>query len=63
MARLLPAVVSSASRQFVAAHCPMLCPMLCCCLLAPVQVVDAPNLPESEASYAISTDGIVDYKD
>ncbi|KAI3437822.1 hypothetical protein D9Q98_000269 [Chlorella vulgaris] len=28
-----------------------------------MKVVDAPNLPESEASYAISTDGIVDYKD
>ena len=29
----------------------------------PLQVVDAPNLPEAEASYIIATDGINDYKD
>ncbi|KAL4451838.1 hypothetical protein ABPG75_007500 [Micractinium tetrahymenae] len=28
-----------------------------------MKVVDAPNLPEAEASYAISPEGIVDYKD
>ncbi|KAL4424897.1 hypothetical protein ABPG77_002120 [Micractinium sp. CCAP 211/92] len=28
-----------------------------------MKVVDAPNLPEAEASYAISAEGIVDYKD
>lgn len=28
-----------------------------------LQVVDAPNLPEAEASYCIAADGINDYKD
>ncbi|KAK2080772.1 hypothetical protein QBZ16_000626 [Prototheca wickerhamii] len=28
-----------------------------------MKVVDAPNLPEAEASYAISAQGIIDYKD
>lgn len=27
-----------------------------------MKVVDAPNLPEAEASYAISAQGIIDYK-
>lgn len=28
-----------------------------------VKVVDAPNLPEAEASFQLSTEGIIDYKD
>lgn len=28
-----------------------------------MKVVDAPNLPEAEASYSIAADGINDYKD
>ena len=41
----------------------------CCCNCASAaivppqaQVVDAPNLPEAEASYVINADGIGDYK-
>jgi RecA/RadA recombinase len=28
-----------------------------------IKVVDSPNLPEAEASFAIAPDGVVDYKD
>jgi hypothetical protein len=31
--------------------------------LADLQVVDSPCLPEGEASFALSDDGVVDYKE